>query len=220
MLISDIIGPVMVGPSSSHTAGAVRIGNIGRRLLGTKVERADIGLHGSFLATGRGHGTDRAIVAGLLGIAVDDERIPVSFDIARDLGMDFDIHGVDLGPDLHPNSARLILTGTNGKKIELIASSIGGGRIRVNEIDGIPVNFSGELPTLIVHNEDKPGYVAEVTSILEAESVNIATLQLNRSKRGGYAVMVIECDQEVPEDAIRHLESLEGVLRVTYIAGE
>lgn len=220
MLISDIIGPVMVGPSSSHTAGAVRIGNIGLRLLGTKVERADIGLHGSFLATGRGHGTDKAIVAGLLGIAVDDERIPESFEIAGEQGMNFDINGVDLGPDLHPNSARLILTGTNGKKIELIASSIGGGRIRVNEIDGIQVNFSGELPTLIVHNEDKPGYVAEVTSILEAESVNIATLQLNRSKRGGYAVMVIECDQEVPKDAIRHLESLEGVLRVTYIAGE
>ncbi|MDD6450654.1 MAG: L-serine ammonia-lyase, iron-sulfur-dependent subunit beta [Lachnospiraceae bacterium] len=220
MLISDIIGPVMVGPSSSHTAGAVRIGNIGRRLLGTNVARADIGLHGSFLATGRGHGTDRAIVAGLLGISVDDERIPMSFEIAREKGMDFEIHGVELGPDHHPNSARLILTGDQEKKIELVASSIGGGRIRVNEIDGIGVNFSGELPTLIVHNQDKPGYVAEVTSILEAESVNIATLQLNRSRRGGNAVMVIECDQAVSEESIRHLESLDGVLRVTYIAGE
>lgn len=220
MLISDIIGPVMVGPSSSHTAGADRIGMIARRILGEEVVSADIGLHGSFLATGRGHGTDRALVAGIMGIPVDDERIPNSFIIAKERGLFYQIHGVNLGDEVHPNSVRLELRGESGKSVELIASSIGGGRIKVVEIDGIPVSFSGDLATLIVHNLDQPGYVAEVTSMLEKQSVNIATMQLNRSNRGGNAIMVIECDAEVPECTIRSLEALDGVLNVTYISME
>ena len=128
MKLTDIIGPVMVGPSSSHTAGAVRIGNAARRLLGQPLQEAVIGLHGSFLATGRGHGTDKAIVAGLLGMAVDDRRIPDSFEYARHAGLSFSISGVDLADAAHPNPARLMLTGRQGRKLEL-ARLIGGAEI-------------------------------------------------------------------------------------------
>ncbi|MGN0363872.1 MAG: L-serine ammonia-lyase, iron-sulfur-dependent subunit beta [Bilifractor sp.] len=216
MNIFDVIGPVMVGPSSSHTAGAVKIGNVCLKLMGEKIRNADILLHGSFLATGKGHGTDKALVAGLLGFSVDDSRIPDSFRIARECGLAYRFGAIDLGEDAHPNSVRMDLISISGKKLEVQASSIGGGRIMVNRIDGLEANFSGDLPTLIVHNLDQPGHVAEVTSMLEHKSVNIATMQLYRSGRGGHAVMVIECDQEIPREALKWLEHLEGIEKVTY----
>lgn len=212
----DIIGPVMVGPSSSHTAGAVKIGNISQKLLGAPVRKADIFFHGSFLATGKGHGTDKALVAGLLGFAVDDVRIPDSFRYAEEEGMEFHLSGIDLG-DGHPNSVKLRLSGDDGRKIELVAASVGGGAIRVTEIDGLPANFSGDYPTLVVNNLDQPGHVTEITSMLSHKSINIATMQLYRSSKGGHAVIVLECDQEVPAEAIRWLSHLEGILKVTYL---
>lgn len=217
MDLLDIIGPVMIGPSSSHTAGAVRIGNVSRKLLGEKVVRADIYFHGSFLATGKGHGTDRAIVAGLMGLAVDDVRIPSSFEIAEKESLEFIIAGIDLG-DVHPNSVKLILEGQSGKTLEILASSIGGGRICINEIDSLTANFSCDYPTLIVHNLDQPGHVTEVTSMLGHKGVNIATMQLYRDGRGGNAVMVIECDQEIPKSSVQWLERLEGIVKVTYLS--
>lgn len=217
MNLLDIVGPVMVGPSSSHTAGAVKIGNVCRKLLGEEVIEAKIFFHGSFLATGKGHGTDRAIVAGLLGWNVDDIRIPNSFQLAREAGLEFTIMGIDLG-DVHPNSVKMYLTGKNGKTLEVVACSIGGGRIQICELDGMTAKFSGEYPTLIVNNIDQPGHVTEVTSMLGHKSVNIATMQLFRDSRGGNAVMVIECDQEVPQESIRWLERLEGIVKVTYFS--
>ena len=212
----DIIGPVMVGPSSSHTAGAVKIGNISQKLLGSPVRKADIFFHGSFLATGKGHGTDRALIAGLLGFAVDDPRIPDSFRYAQEAGMDYRLSGIDLG-DVHPNSVKLLLEGDGEKHIEIVAASVGGGAIRVTEVDGLPANFSGDYPTLVVNNLDQPGHVTEITSMLSHKSINIATMQLYRSSKGGHAVIVLECDQEVPADAIRWLSHLEGILKVTYL---
>lgn len=215
----DIIGPVMVGPSSSHTAGAVKIGNIARKLLGAPVKKADIFFHGSFLATGRGHGTDRALIAGLLGFPVDDSRIPDSFHYAREAGMEYVMSGIDLG-DVHPNTVRLHLWGDEGRNMKVTAASVGGGAIKVTEIDGLPANFSGDYPTLIVNNLDQPGHVTEITSMLSHKSINIATMQLYRSSKGGTAVIVLECDQEVPENAIRWLSHLEGILKVTYLGLE
>lgn len=215
MNLFDVVGPIMVGPSSSHTAGAVKIGNVCAKLMNEKIIKADIFFHGSFLATGKGHGTDKAIVAGLLGMKVDDPDIPESFEIAKQRGMSFSIGSIDLG-DAHPNTAKLILEGENGKNLEIVGSSVGGGRINICEIDGLSANFSGDYPTLIVHNLDQPGHVAEVTSMLQHKSINIATMQLYRSGRGGNAVMVIETDQEVPLEAIGWLEHLEGVMKVTY----
>lgn len=216
MNLFDVVGPVMVGPSSSHTAGAVRIGNVSRKLLGDEIKEARIGLHGSFLATGKGHGTDKALIAGLMGFAVDDDRIPNSFALAAEKGMVFSFSAIDLGEEAHPNSARLELTSVSGRQLEIVGASVGGGRIMIKELDGLEANFSGDYPTLIVHNEDQPGHVAEVTSMLQHKSVNIATMQLYRSGRGGHAVMVIECDQEIPQESVRWLGHLEGVEKVTY----
>ena len=161
--IFDMMGPVMVGPSSSHTAGAARIGNMGRTLLGEEVARADIGLHGSFAETGFGHGTDRALLAGLLGMKPDDLRIPNAYEEANRAGMAYSFRTVELR-DAHPNTALLELTGKSGKQLTLQASSIGGGAIVVNKIDGIDVNFTGDFNTLIVRNQDESGSVAAITS--------------------------------------------------------
>lgn len=217
MNLLDIIGPVMVGPSSSHTAGAVKIGQVARKLLAEKVVCADIFLHGSFLATGKGHGTDKALVAGLLGMTVDDRNIPYSFEIAEKEGMEVHIFGIDLG-DVHPNSVKLKLTGISGKKTEVTAASVGGGQIEICEIDGLLANFGGNYPTLIVNHRDVPGRITAVTSMLSEKGVNIAGMKLYRTARGGEAVMVVECDQEVPMETVAWLEGLEGILKVTYLS--
>ena len=217
MNLFDIVGPVMVGPSSSHTAGAVRIGYIAKLLLNETVKKAEIYLHGSFLATGRGHGTDRSLIAGLLGMHPEDERIPNSFQIAKEQGMEFSFAGIELR-DAHPNSVLMKLVGKNGRKLDVEAASLGGGRIKVCKLDGLEANFCGDYPTLIVRNLDQPGHVAEVTSMLAHKSINIATMQLYRGKRGGDAVLVLECDQEVPKESIRWLEKLEGIRKVTYLS--
>jgi len=216
MNIFEILGPVMIGPSSSHTAGAVRIGYSAYKLLGETPQTAEILLHGSFAATGIGHGTDKAIVAGLLGMKPDDARIPDSLELAREKEMSVSIGKTALG-DVHPNSALLRLTGRSGRTLEIVSSSLGGGRIMICQIDGLDANFTGDYPTLIVHNLDQPGHVAEVTSMLAHKSVNIATMQLYRDTRGGYAVMVIETDQPVPKDSVKWLKKLEGVIKVTYL---
>lgn len=219
MNLYDIIGPVMVGPSSSHTAGAVKIGYVSRKLMAQPIVKAQILLYGSFLATGKGHGTQIAIVAGLLGMKTDDCRIPDSFRLAGEAGMEISFGEAEL-KDAHPNSAQLILTGADGRQLEIVGESIGGSRINIASIDGLSANFSGDYPTLIVHNLDQPGHVAEVTSMLSHKSVNIATMQLYRAGRGGHAVMVIECDQEVPKESIQWLTHLEGIEKVTYYSLE
>lgn len=216
MNVFDILGPVMVGPSSSHTAGAVRIGNISRKLLGEKPVKADIFLHGSFALTGVGHGTDKAIIAGLLGMDTDDMRIPESMEVAEKEGLKFNISTVNL-KDAHPNSVLLKLKGEKGRELEIAAASVGGGRISIEQIDGIDTHFSGDYHTLVVHNADRPGHVAEVASALAHHAVNIASLNLYRDKRGGYAVMIVETDQPIPGNVVKWIEHLEGIIKVTYL---
>lgn len=216
MDIFDLIGPIMVGPSSSHTAGAVRIGLACRRILGEEVAEADITLSGSFAATGRGHGTDRAIVAGLLGMRPDDERVPQSFEVARERKLLFSFAFGEL-PMAHPNTARLLLRGVKGAEADVEAASIGGGRIEIRRLGDMALRFSAEHPTLIIRNEDKPGTVAEVSQILSEEKINIATFNVNRNSRGGEAVMVIECDTPVTETLLRRIRALPGILRAVYI---
>ena len=213
--IFDMMGPVMVGPSSSHTAGAARIGNMGRTLLGEEVARADIGLYGSFAETGYGHGTDRALLAGLLGMKPDDLRIPNAYEEANRAGMAYSFRTVELR-DAHPNPALLELTGKSGKKLTLQASSIGGGAIVVNKIDGIDVNFTGDFNTLIVRNQDESGSVAAITSILSQVHINVANMSVNRHRRGGDALMVIETDQHIKPRQVEFLSELPGILSVTY----
>jgi len=213
--IFDMMGPVMVGPSSSHTAGAARIGNMGRTLLGEEVARADIGLYGSFAETGFGHGTDRALLAGLLGMKPDDLRIPNAYEEANRAGMAYSFRTVELR-DAHPNTALLELTGKSGKKLTLQAASIGGGAIVVNKIDGIDVNFTGEFNTLVIRNQDENGAVAAVTSVLNQLRINVANMSLCRHKRGGDALMVIETDQHIKPHQVAFLSELTGILSVTY----
>lgn len=216
MNLFDIMGPVMVGPSSSHTAGAVRIGYITRKLLAEPPAEAELLLHGSFAATGSGHGTDRALAAGLLGMKPDDERIPQSFEIAEREHLKIKIGKTELR-NVHPNTVLLRVKGVSGRNLEVVASSLGGGRIKICRLDGIETNFSGDYPTLVVHNLDQPGHVAEVTSLLSSYHVNIATLQLYRNVRGGYSVMVLECDQPIPAKPLEALTRTEGIIKVTYL---
>lgn len=219
MNIFDILGPVMVGPSSSHTAGAVRIGYVARTLLGERPVYAGIGLSGSFAATGSGHGTDRALIAGLLGMKPDDMRIPDSFELADQEGLAFSFENIRLS-GAHPNTAVLRVEGETGRTTKIQASSLGGGRIMIDKLDDTDVHCTGACPTLIIRNQDSPGMVSEVTGILSEENVNIATLQLYRDKRGGLAVMVIETDQPVSQETVSVLEQMQGIERITYISGE
>lgn len=217
MNLFEIIGPVMVGPSSSHTAGAVRIGNIARKLMGEEIAVAKIYFHGSFQLTGKGHGTDKALLAGLMGMSVDDARIPRSFAEADARNLQYEFLPIDLG-DVHPNSVKMELDGVNGKHREIVGCSIGGGRIEITQIDGLDVRFGGDYPTLVIRNQDTPGQVQQVTTFLAEEDINIGAMQLYRAARGGEAVMVIECDREVPEDVVAALEGLRGIVRVTYLS--
>lgn len=217
--IFDIIGPIMVGPSSSHTAGAVRIGRMARTLLGEKPVKAALHLHGSFAETGVGHGTDRALIAGLLGMASDDYDIPRSFEIATECGLSFVFDEVNLR-DAHPNSVLLELEGEGGAKLSMQACSVGGGRIEVTKIDGVDLNFTGNFHTLIIHNKDERGYISNVTQALTLAKVNIANMSLHRNKRGGSAIMVIETDEPVPEAILSLLGNLSGILHITYYQKE
>ena len=217
MNIFDILGPIMVGPSSSHTAGACRIGYVARQLLGEPVTKAAIYLHGSFLKTAQGHGTDKALVAGLLGMKPDDIRISDSFDYAKKAGMKFIFHPIVL-KEVHPNSCQFVLSGKKTNELTVIGSSLGGGIIKICSIDGLAANFGGDYPTLIVHNDDSPGHVTEVSSVLAKHSVNIGTMQLYRDNRGGRAVMIIECDEEVPKEAITQISSFRGIHKITYLS--
>ena len=215
MRLFDILGPIMVGPSSSHTAGAVRIGLTARKLLGEAPVHADISLHGSFALTGHGHGTDCALIAGLLGMQPDDLRIPYAFDEARKAGLDYTIDAVDLR-DAHPNTAVIDVWDEKGKHLEMQASSLGGGRIMVDKLDGISVNFTGAYNTLVIRNQDESGTVAAVTSILTQLRVNVANMSLYRHKRGGDALMVIETDQHLKPSQVLFLSELPGILSITY----
>jgi len=192
------------------------MGYVARELLGFQPVRADIALHGSFAATGAGHGTDKAIVAGLLAMKPDDPNIPRSFQLARDAGLKVSIRTVDLR-NAHPNTAVMTLAGERGRTVVVNASSLGGGRIRVNSIDGMASSFSADMPTLIIRNEDKPGIVSEVSSCLANQEVNIAGMQLYRDRRKGLSVMVLECDQPLSGELIDDIQMLPGVARCIYL---
>ena len=215
MDLFDILGPIMIGPSSSHTAGAARIGNMARTLLGTEPVRAAIHLHGSFAETGCGHGTDRAIVGGLLGMKPDDLRIPFAFDEAEKAGLSYTIDTVELR-EAHPNTAVIELWGADDAYLEMQACSIGGGAIEVHMLNGIEVNFNGEYNTLVIRNQDEQGTLAAVTTILSQLHVNVGNMSLCRHKRGGDALMVLETDQHIKPSQVDFLRELPGIISITY----
>lgn len=216
MNVFDIIGPIMVGPSSSHTAGAVRIGKIARAVSGGQPAVVTIELYGSFAQTYKGHGTDKAIIAGLLGMAPDDERIKDSLELARELGMVFKFRKSS-NKAVHPNTALILAVDQLGKKTIVQGSSVGGGRIVVNRINEINVKFNGEYYTLLIPHTDTPGVIAAVTNLLADQGINIAELNMYRSHRGGEAMMVIETDQAVKGEQISLIEAVKTVKKAVLI---
>lgn len=214
--IFDIIGPVMIGPSSSHTAGAVRLGNLARNILGEKPVKAEIVLYNSFAKTGTGHGTDKALVAGIIGLSTDDDGIKESFEIARRYGIKVDLVFGDVNPEFHPNTVKLTLQGPS-RSTTVLGSSIGGGRVVVFSIDGFNTEFSGEYNTIITIHEDRPGMIAKVASFLAEEGVNVAQMRVSRESRGKTALMVIEVDEEVPEGLEAALSVMNHIQRAMVI---
>jgi L-serine dehydratase len=212
----DIIGPVMVGPSSSHTAGACRIGLVARALLGAEPEEALVELHGSFARTGVGHGTDRAIAGGLLGFRPDDERLRDSLELAEGQGLRVRFENVKLQGTPHPNTARLTVR-RGARSAQLVGSSIGAGRIVVTEIDQFPVELTGSYPTLVLVADDRPGAVASVASALTASNVNVATLRVSRRRKGGDAIHVYELDSPPAPDLEAMLQAFPAVKLVRLV---
>ncbi|MDR3275686.1 MAG: L-serine ammonia-lyase, iron-sulfur-dependent subunit beta [Treponema sp.] len=216
MNIFDIIGPVMIGPSSSHTAGALRMGRVSGKILAEEAVRAEIGLAGSFAETGRGHGTDRAIVAGILGMLPDDERIRESFAIARERGLDYQIEEIRI-PHAHPNTARIRLTGQSGRECAVQGASVGGGNILITSINEMETAFTGEADTLVIAHRDMPGMIAEVATLMSWYGINIGNFRLSRPHKGFQAVMTIETDGLMDAAVVEKLRSLPHIDSVVYL---
>ncbi len=210
MNLFDIIGPVMIGPSSSHTAGAVRIGQMAYTLLGETPSKVSVELHQSFAKTCRGHGTDKAIIAGLMGFTPDDIRIRESLVLAAECGMTFSFTETDMS-DAHPNSVRIIASVHTDRKVSLQASSVGGGRVRISEVNGLPVDITGDYPTLLCMHQDRLGLISELTLHLAQNKINIANMRVFRSARTELVATFIETDQLIDPDILRKIEQLSGV---------
>lgn len=214
--VFSIIGPIMVGPSSSHTAGAARLGLVARAILGSEPVKATFYLHGSFAETGKGHGTDRALLAGVLGLTPADQRLPQADRLAEAAGLRYAFFPRDLG-DVHPNTAQLVLRGADGSQVTLTGASVGGGEIVITAIDDLPVEFTCHYPTLLTLHHDQPGMVAQVSAELAAARVNIAFMRVFRRARGGEASMVVETDEDVPAPAVQRISTLPGMIRVRVV---
>ncbi|ABW19282.1 L-serine ammonia-lyase, iron-sulfur-dependent subunit beta [Alkaliphilus oremlandii] len=203
--IFDVVGPNMIGPSSSHTAGACRIGKAANKMAGSHMKKVTFLLHGSFAKTYRGHGTDKALVGGILGFDPDDERIKDSFDLAKEKGIDFSFQERNLG-DVHSNTVKIIIEKEDSETLELQGSSIGGGNIVINEINGLEIKFTGEYDTLIVSHTDKPGVIAKVTAVLALYDINIAFMRVYRYTKGQNAFMIIETDNEIAPEIVTYIK--------------
>ena len=214
--VFDILGPIMVGPSSSHTAGAARLAKVARAVANGEIRSVKFLLHGSFAKTYKGHGTDRALVAGILGMEPSDIRLRDSLQIAKEEELEIEFIEEDLG-DVHPNTVKFLMETKNGNKCEVVGSSIGGGSIQINEVNGNKVEFTGEYPTLIISHQDVPGAVSKVTSILYFEGINIAFMKVFRQQKGKGATMVFEADNKITDvviDQIKDIESISRVIRI------
>ena len=218
MNLFDIIGPIMIGPSSSHTAGAARIGRITRMLLDEEPAQANIGLWGSFQKTWKGHGTDKALIGGLLGMEVDDLRLRESLAMADEAGLSYSFYPAVLR-GAHPNTVVLDVQGKSGRSLSVKAASIGGGEIQIQSIDGMEAGFSGHENTLVITHHDTPGMIARMAGEIAKQNVNIATMRVFRQSVGGRALVALELDSPASDVILEQLRGLTGVYHVAYIAG-
>ena len=215
--VFDILGPIMIGPSSSHTAGAARLGKIARSIAGGDIAEVTFLLHGSFAKTYKGHGTDRALVAGILGMEPSDERLRNSMDIANEKQIKFLFKEADLG-DVHPNTVKFVMRTIDDKYCEVIGSSIGGGSIQIIEVNNNEVDFTGMYETLIVAHKDVPGVINRVTSILYNANINVAFMRVFRNHKGKEATMIFEMDNKMNDELIEKIKNIELVHSVISIS--
>ena len=197
--VFDVLGPNMIGPSSSHTAGAAIIAYLAQKMIAPPLRRADFRLYGSFAPTSRGHGPARALVGGILGFSADDERIRDSFALAKQQGLEFRFIPDETETDVHPNTVEIRMENAAGRVMTVRGESLGGGKVRIVGINGVKVDFTGEYNALIVVQRDKPGVVAHITKILSDRDVNIAFMRLFREQKGHTAYTIVESDQRLPE---------------------
>ena len=210
----DIMGPIMIGPSSSHTAGAARLGKMAYKLAGGDIREVKMYLHGSFAATYRGHGTDKALLAGLLNLNPWDPRLRHSFELAAEKGLRYQFIPTDLGENVHPNTVKFVITTGSGETHEITGSSIGGGQVVIRDIDGMEVNFTGERPILVTHHRDEPGVISNITFILSEMGINIGNMRVSRSPDDRTAHMYIELDSLSDQDLAAAVRSIPGIIWV------
>jgi len=211
-----MIGPVMIGPSSSHTAGVVRIGRVGIRILGEKPLEANITFYNSFARTYEGHGSDRAIIAGLLDFKTDDKRIKNSFDFAEENNLKYHFKSVGNASVHHPNTVKLNLVGEH-KSAEIVGQSLGGGAISIAEVDGFKAHFNARLHTLIIKADDVKGAIGYIANVLANDECNIATMSVSRKGKHGLACQVIEMDSGLKPVTLDYMRSLKWIKEVIYI---
>ncbi|MBB6713618.1 L-serine ammonia-lyase, iron-sulfur-dependent subunit beta [Clostridium gasigenes] len=214
--VFDILGPIMIGPSSSHTAGAARLGKVAMVIAAGEIEEVTFLLHGSFGKTYKGHGTDRALVAGILGMEPSDINLRNALEIGREQGLKFEFKEYDLG-DEHPNTVKFLIKCKDGKKSEVVGSSIGGGSIQISEVNGNKVEFTGNYPTVIISHKDVPGAVSKVTKFLYEDNVNIAFMKVFRNQKGKEATMVFEVDYEISNITLDKIKEIDEIKKVIVI---
>jgi len=215
--VFDVIGPNMIGPSSSHTAGAVSIALMARKMFRKPITKVTFTLYGSFAKTYHGHGTDRALLGGTLGFNTDDVRIRDAFAIADSRGLDYFYHIDGKTRVRHPNTADILLESDDGSTMLVRGESIGGGKIRIAQIDGIDVDFTGEYSTLIIRQEDRPGIIVHIAQCLADHDVNIAFMRLFRKEKGGMAFTVVESDEQIPQEIVAEIGSNDKVRDIMLI---
>lgn len=215
--VFDVLGPNMIGPSSSHTAGAAAIALLARKMLNGELVKADFTLYGSFARTYRGHGTDRALLGGIMGFSTDDRRIPDSFAIADEIGLSYSFTTNEKETEVHPNTVDIRMEDNIGHVLTVRGESIGGGKVRITRIDQVEVDFSGEYSTLIVVQQDKPGVVAHITRCLSEKNVNIAYMKLYREEKGSTAYSIMESDDKLPSEAVEQIRENKYVTDVMLI---
>lgn len=210
--VFDVIGPIMVGPSSSHTAGAAKIGRLARSIFGKQPDKVVLSLYGSFAGTYKGHATDVALIAGLLGYETDDPRLPQSAQYAKEAGMEVVLRTEEAIPE-HPNTVRISMQ-AGAEVMEVVGISVGGGKVELCELNGFQLGLSGECPAILIINHDRYGIIARVTQILSEQHVNIGNMKVSRKEKGKMALMVIETDEMISGSIIDRIRQLEGVDRV------
>lgn len=214
--IFEVAGPVMIGPSSSHTAGAAKLSRVARQIVKEPFTHISFGLHGSFAKTYKGHGTDKALVAGALGLSEQSEALASSFELAKNQGLGFDFYETEL-EGMHENSVKMTLTMKDGRKNVIIGSSVGGGQIVIKEVNGFSVEMTMQFPTIVISQYDKKGVISEVTRILADSNLNIATMKLSRKAKGDTACCVIEIDDRIPDNMEEKIMKNKHVISVKAI---